>query len=84
MALTQEEYEKLRSDVIQKYKVVYKDSVAMDACKVPKDVRIRMLDDSEYIAETKAIKAFLLLEKNFVISFLGTTVVVGELKELPL
>lgn len=63
MALTQEEYEKLRNDVIQKYKIVYKDSVAMDACKVPKDIRIRMLDDTEYIAETKAIKAFLFIDQ---------------------
>lgn len=63
MALTQEEYENLRSDVIKKYKIVYKDSVAMDACKVPKDVRIRMLDDIEYIAETKAIKAFLFINQ---------------------
>lgn len=63
MALTQEEYEKLRNDVIQKYKIVYKDSVAMDACKVPKDVRIRMLEDTEYIAETKAIKAFLFIDQ---------------------
>ncbi len=50
-------YEELRSNVIDKYKIVYKDSVAMDACKVPKDVRIRMLEDPEYILETKAIKA---------------------------
>ena len=63
MALTQEEYEKLRTEVIQKYKIVYKDSVAMDACKVPKDVRVRMLDDPEYIAETKAIKAFLFIDQ---------------------
>lgn len=63
MALTQEEYEKLRNDVIKKYKIVYKDSVAMDACKVPKDIRIRMLDDTEYIAETKAIKAFLFIDQ---------------------
>ena len=35
----------------------------MDACKVPKDIRIRMLDDTEYIAETKAIKAFLFIDQ---------------------
>lgn len=63
MALTQEQYEKLRKEVISKYKVVYKDAVAMDACKVPKDIRIRMLDDSVYIAETKAIKAHLFIDQ---------------------
>ena len=63
MALTQEQYEKLRSEVISKYKVVYKDAVAMDACKVPKDIRIRMLDDEVYIAETKAIKAHLFIDQ---------------------
>ena len=35
----------------------------MDACKVPKDIRIRMLDDSVYIAETKAIKAHLFIDQ---------------------
>lgn len=54
-------YEKLRDDVISKYRIVYKDSVAMDACKVPKEMRIRMLEDPEYIAETKAIKANLFI-----------------------
>ena len=56
-------YEDLRSDVINKFKTVYKDSVAMDACKVPKDVRIRMLEDPVYIAETKAIKAHLFIDQ---------------------
>ena len=61
--MAEQTYEKLRSDVIDKFKVVYKDSVAMDACKVPKDIRIRMLDDPEYIAETKAIKAHLFIDQ---------------------
>lgn len=56
-------YEELRADVISKYKVVYKDSIAMDACKVPKELRIRMLEDPEYIAETKAIKAHLFISQ---------------------
>ena len=56
-------YEKLREEVISKFRVVYKDSVAMDACKVPKDVRVRMLEDPEYIAETKAIKAHLFIDQ---------------------
>lgn len=57
------DYINLRNEVIKKFKIVYKDSVAMDACKVPKDVRIRMLEDLEYIAETKAIKAYLFINQ---------------------
>jgi len=61
--MAEKTYEELRTDVIAKYRIVYKDSVAMDACKVPKDIRIRMLDDPEYIAETKAIKASLFIDQ---------------------
>lgn len=61
--MAEKTYEELRSDVIDKFKIVYKDSVAMDACKVPKDIRIRMLEDPEYIAETKAIKAHLFIDQ---------------------
>lgn len=63
MALSNEEYEDLREKVIKKYKVVYKDSVAMDACEVPKDVRIRMLEDPYYVTKTKAIKASLFIDQ---------------------
>ena len=61
--MAEKTYEELRSDVIDKFRIVYKDSVAMDACKVPKDIRIRMLEDPEYIAETKAIKAHLFIDQ---------------------
>lgn len=57
--MEQKEYEELRSKVISKYKILYKDSLAMDACMVPKDVRIRLFTDEEYILQTKAIKALL-------------------------
>ena len=56
-------YEKLRDNVIKKFGIVYKDSVAMDACKVPKEIRIRMLDDPIYIAETKALRAGLFIDQ---------------------
>ena len=61
--MAEQTYEELRSDVIDKFRIVYKDAVAMDACKVPKDVRICMLEDPEYIAETKAIKAHLFIDQ---------------------
>ena len=63
MALSNEEYEKLREKVIAKYKILYKDSMAMDICEVPKDVRIRMLEDPYYITKTKAIKASLFAQQ---------------------
>lgn len=55
--MTEKEYEDLRSDVISKFKILYKDALAMDMCKVDKATRLRMLDDEVYQAETKAIKA---------------------------
>ena len=61
--MAEKTYEELRSDVIDKFKIVYKDSVAMDACKVPKDIRLRMIDDPVYISETKAIKAYLFIDQ---------------------
>ena len=61
--MAEQTYEKLRSDVIDKFRIVYKDAVAMDACKVPKETRLRMLEDPEYIAETKAIKAHLFIDQ---------------------
>lgn len=56
-------YEELREEVVRKFGIVFKDSVAMDACKVPKDLRIRMLEDPEYIADTKALKANLFVNQ---------------------
>lgn len=56
-------YEELRERVIQKFGIVFKDSVAMDACKVSKDIRIRMLEDPVYIAETKALRANLFVNQ---------------------
>lgn len=63
MALAQQEYEELRQKVINKYKILYKDALAMDLCEVPKDIRIRLLDDEEYISKTKAIRANLFAEQ---------------------
>lgn len=63
MAITQTEYEELREKVISKYKILYKDSMAMDMCEVPKEVRIRMFEDPYYISKTKAIKAGLFAQQ---------------------
>lgn len=56
-------YEKLREQVIEQFGILYKESVAMDMCRVPKDIRIRMLEDPYFIQETKAIKAGLFVEQ---------------------
>ena len=63
MALTQEEYEELRDRVISKFKVLYKDALAMDMCEVPKDIRIRLLDDPLYLSKTKALRAGLFAQQ---------------------
>lgn len=63
MALSDVEYEELRDKVITKYKILYKDSMAMDMCEVPKEVRVRMLQDEYYITKTKAIKASLFAQQ---------------------
>ena len=63
MALTQEEYEGLRDRVISKFKILYKDTLAMDMCEVPKDIRIRLLDDPLYLSKTKALRAGLFAQQ---------------------
>ena len=63
MAIKDEEYEKIRDDVVKQYRILYKDALAMDACKVPKERRIRLLEDKEYIAQTKALKANLFAQQ---------------------
>ena len=63
MALSEKEYQELREKVISKYKILYKDSMAMDMCEVPKEVRIRMFEDPYYISKTKAIKAGLFAQQ---------------------
>ena len=63
MSLSQSEYEDLRAKVISKYKILYKDNMAMDMCEVPKEVRIRMFEDPYYISKTKAIKADLFAQQ---------------------
>jgi hypothetical protein len=63
MALTQKEYEELRDNVISKFRILYKDALAMDMCEVPKDLRIRLLEDPVYLTKTKAIRASLFAQQ---------------------
>lgn len=56
-------YEELRENVIKQYKILYKDALAMDMCEVPKELRIRLLEDPYYMSKTKAIKAGLFVEQ---------------------
>ena len=55
--MEQKDYENLRSQCIDKFKLIPKDQIVFDACEVPKEVRIRLLDDEVYLAKTKAIRA---------------------------
>ena len=63
MADKEKTYEELRDEVLKAYRTLYKESVSMDYCRVPKDIRIRMLEDPVFITETKAIKAGLFVEQ---------------------
>ena len=63
MAVRQEEYESIRDKVIAKFKILYKDALAMDLCEVPKDIRIRLLEDPVYQAKTKAARANLFAQQ---------------------
>lgn len=63
MALTQTEYEELRSKCIDEFKVLYKDAVVFDYCEVSKDIRVRLLNDPVYISKTKALRAGLFAQQ---------------------
>lgn len=57
MAVEQTEYEGLREKCIQTFKTLYKDAIVFDYCEVPKEIRIRLLNDPVYLSKTKAIRA---------------------------
>ena len=61
--MTQEEYEELRDKCIESFHVIYKDSLVFDYNEVPKDVRVRLLEDPVYQAKTKALRAGLFIEQ---------------------
>lgn len=61
--MEQTAYEELRKKCIESFKTIYKDSLVFDYNEVPKDVRIRLLEDPIYIAKTKALKAGLFIEQ---------------------
>lgn len=50
-------YEELRDEAVLAYNKIYKDSLAFDMAEVPKELRIRLLEDEKYIMATKKIKA---------------------------
>ena len=61
--MEQSDYEELRKKCIESFKTIYKDSLVFDYNEVPKDVRIRLLEDPVYLAKTKALKAGLFIEQ---------------------
>jgi len=56
-------YEDLRENVIKQFRILCKEALAMDICEVPKDVRLRMLEDPYFITKTRAIKAGLFVQQ---------------------
>lgn len=63
MALSNEEYEKLRDRCIAAYKSLQKEMVVFDYCEVDKDVRIRLMNDPYFVKKTKALHAGLFKEQ---------------------
>ena len=63
MALEQKDYEELRDKCIQKFMILYKDAIVFDHCEVPKEIRIRLLNDPYYISKTKALRASLFAQQ---------------------
>lgn len=61
--MEQADYEKLRDKCIESFRVIYKDSLVFDYNEVPKDVRVRLLEDPIYVAKTKALRAGLFIEQ---------------------
>lgn len=51
------DYETLRNKCIISYGKIYKDSMAFDMNEVPKDLRIKLLNDPIYLSKTKAARA---------------------------
>ena len=52
-------YEQIKFEALEAYKGIYKDSLAFDLAKVSKADRMKLLEDEDYLAETKSIKASL-------------------------
>jgi hypothetical protein len=50
-------YDEYKQEAIDAFSQIYKDSLAFDLSGVPRDLRLKLLEDEEYISKTKQIKA---------------------------
>lgn len=50
-------YEEYKEEAIAAFSRIYKDSLAFDLARVPKEVRIRLLEDPDYTSETRSLRA---------------------------
>ena len=50
-------YEEMREDALLAFSKIYKDSLAFDLAGIPKEARIKMIDDEFYLSSTKRAKA---------------------------
>lgn len=50
-------YDAYKQEAIDAFSQIYKDSLAFDLAGVPRDLRLKLLEDEEYISKTKQIKA---------------------------
>ena len=53
------DFDTWRREAVYSFSRIYKDSLAFDMAKVPKEIRVQLLQDEEYLAETRSLKAAL-------------------------
>ena len=61
--MTDVEYEKLREKAIHNFKLVPKDTIVFDLCEIPKDIRVKLLEDPYYVSKTKSSRAQSFIEQ---------------------
>lgn len=61
--MTDVEYEKLREKAISNFKLVPKDTIVFDLCEIPKDIRVKLLEDPYYVSKTKSSRAQSFIEQ---------------------
>ena len=61
--MTDAEYEKIREKAISNFKLVPKDTIVFDLCEIPKDIRVKLLEDPYYVSKTKSSRAQSFIEQ---------------------
>ena len=57
MLMEERSYEEMRTEAMLSYSKIYKDSLAFDLAEIPKEIRIKLLEDDVYLSYVKKEKA---------------------------